>query len=89
MSKYIAENMSKEILLNDLPAKYLKEAVAYCEMMDYDKIMSSIQYPMSSRRIEDNVSQRESNFIFQYMNNFNELLALFKTAKALKIEAMY
>ncbi len=67
----------------------IKKAIEYCEMHNYEKASLLIQFPMSSRHLEDNVSKYDYQFLLPYLDSFDSLLSLFKVAKAMQIDSLY
>lgn len=43
-----------------MEVRHAQIAAKYCEIMEYNKPNAFINFPMSSRNIEDNVSSTES-----------------------------
>ena len=54
MSEYAKKFSSSEIQVPNVDSKYVKIANIYCHLVDYQKINSSLNFPMASRNIEDN-----------------------------------
>ena len=48
-----------------------------------------INSPMESRKVEDYLGLYDKEFISAFIDNFEELMTLFKVAKVLKIEELY
>ena len=45
---------TETLVLTDFPAKFINKAVEYCHIYEYSKFDTMIEYPMASRKIEDN-----------------------------------
>ena len=73
----------------DFPSPLVHKAIAYCQLHSYEATSSNIIYPMASRHIEDNFRQYDVEFVKPMRDNLEELLAVFKVAKAMKIEALF
>ncbi|CDW72902.1 UNKNOWN [Stylonychia lemnae] len=89
LDQHLIKTPDEPYQLQDFPAKYISKAADYCRIFDYKKLDTTIEFPMASRKIEDNAQQYEVEFILPYINNFDDLITLFKLAKQMQIKALY